>query len=228
MISDEKAVITLALIIIDGLDGSGKSTQLDRLKELFPEARFISFPEYDRPSSALVKMYLNGELSADPDGVNAYAASSFYAVDRYASFKQVWEKDYLEGRLIISARYVCSNILHQMPKLPREEWDGFIGWLEDYEYSRLGLPRPDKVIFLDMPTDISQKLLSERYGGNEDKKDIHESSTGYLNRCREAAVYAAGRCGWSIVPCSDGAVPYPVEDITNRLSELIGEAEKNA
>ncbi len=218
----------LALIVIDGLDGSGKSTQLENLKSVFPEALFISFPDYDRPSSALVKMYLGGELSPDPDGVNAYAASSFYAVDRYASYKQVWEKDYLDGRLIIAARYVCSNAIHQTGKLHEDQWDSFLGWLEDYEYDKLGLPRPDGVIFLDMPVEVSQKLLSARYHGDEAKKDIHESSIAYLKKCRRTALYSAKKLGWQVVKCAEDDEPLPPELITERLTEIIKKAAENA
>ena len=151
------------LIVIDGLDGSGKTTQFDIVKKLLGErytVKAISFPEYDKPSSALVKMYLNGEISKNAADINAYAASSFYAVDRYASYKQFWEKNYNDGELILASRYTTSNAIHQMEKLPRREWDGYLEWLADYEYNKLGLPRPDCVIFLDMPVEISQRLMS--------------------------------------------------------------------
>ena len=151
------------LIVLEGLDGSGKSTQFERLSAYFSENdikhKAISFPDYDNPSSALVKMYLNGEIGKTPADVNAYAASSFYAVDRYACYKQFWEHDYKEGSLVLAARYVTSNCIYQMTKLPKEQWEDFIGWLEDYEYDKLGLPRPDKVIFLDMPIRISMKQM---------------------------------------------------------------------
>lgn len=132
------------LVVIDGLDGSGKSTQLARLNEYLSAAgvsyKQISFPDYAQPSSALVKMYLAGELGGSADAVNAYAASSFYAVDRYASYKRFWQADYEAGALIVAARYATSNAIHQMAKLPPEEWDGYLAWLEDYEYRLLGCP----------------------------------------------------------------------------------------
>ena len=190
------------LIVLEGLDGSGKSTQFERLSAYFSENdikhKAISFPDYDNPSSALVKMYLNGEIGKTPADVNAYAASSFYAVDRYACYKQFWEHDYKEGSLVLAARYVTSNCIYQMTKLPKEQWEDFIGWLEDYEYDKLGLPRPDKVIFLDMPIEISQKLMSGRYGGDESKKDIHEANVEYLKKCREAALFTAEKQDWDI------------------------------
>lgn len=131
-------------MVLDGLDGSGKSTQFERLGEYMQERgihyKSISFPDYDQPSSALVKMYLGGEFGSSPDDVNAYAASSFYAVDRYASYKKFWQADYEGGALVLAARYTTSNAIHQMSKLPRERWDEYLAWLETYEYGLLGLP----------------------------------------------------------------------------------------
>lgn len=211
------------LVVLDGLDGSGKSTQLARLNEYFASQNRdytqISFPDYEQPSSALVRMYLQGDFGGSPDAVNAYAASSFYAVDRYASYKKFWQKDYEAGKLILAARYTTSNAIHQMGKLPRTEWDAYLQWLEEYEYGLLGLPRPDKVIFLDMPLDISQRLLSARYDGEEGKKDIHERNLSYLQTCRESALYAAEKMGWVLVSCGENGRPLPVEVISNRLYE---------
>ena len=167
------------LIVIDGLDGSGKTTQFDIIKEILGKkysVKAISFPDYDQPSSTLVKMYLDGELAHDASEINAYAASSFYAVDRYASYKMFWEKNYNNGEIILASRYVSSNAIHQMAKLDESEWDKYLEWLMDYEYDKLGLPRPDHVIFLDMPVEISQRLMTERYNGDESKKDIHEAN----------------------------------------------------
>ncbi len=212
------------LIVIDGLDGSGKTTQFDIIKDKLSQeytVKAISFPDYDKPSSTLVKMYLSGEISDNAADINAYAASSFYAADRYISYKKYWEESYNKGELILAGRYVTSNAIHQMSKLPENEWDSYLEWLEDYEYSKLGLPRPDCVIFLDMPVEISQKLMSERYKGDESKKDIHEANVEYLKTCRRSALYAAKKLGWHVVPCSDGGSPLPVEDISCRLSELI-------
>lgn len=213
------------LWVIDGLDGSGKTTQFDRLSEYLDNRgtsyRRICFPDYGEPSSALVKMYLAGEFGGSADAVNAYAASSFYAVDRYASYKRFWEEDYRAGRLILAARYTTSNAIHQMAKLPREEWDGYLAWLEDYEYEKLGLPRPTAVAFLDMPTEVSQGLLSHRYAGDESRKDIHERDLAYLRRCRETALYAAERLGWEVVNCARDGAPLPAEEITAHLIQLI-------
>ncbi|MBQ1950030.1 MAG: deoxynucleoside kinase [Clostridia bacterium] len=209
------------LIVIDGLDGSGKSTQLELLRTRLEQdgitSRHISFPDYEQPSSALVRLYLNGELGGSASSVNAYAASSFYAVDRYASYKTFWEEDYVAGVPVVAARYTTSNAIHQMTKLPKEEWDAFLVWLEDYEYNKLGLPKPDKVVFLDMPLEVSQRLLAKRYDGDEGKKDIHERDVHYLEQCRTAALYAAERLGWTVVPCSDGENPFPPAVIHQKL-----------
>lgn len=213
------------LVVIDGLDGSGKTTQFDRVGEYLERRgtsyKKICFPDYDNPSSALVKMYLAGEFGSDPDAVNAYAASSFYAVDRYASYKKFWQADYAQGRLILAARYTTSNVIHQMAKLPEGEWDAYLAWLEDYEYERLGLPRPDRVIFLDMPPHISQRLMTRRYAGDESKKDIHERDRAYLLSCRASALYAAGRLGWQVITCAEGEEPRAVEDITRELQHCL-------
>ena len=214
------------LIVIDGLDGSGKTTQFDILREKLSAVtavKAISFPDYQNPSSALVKMYLNGEISENAADVNAYAASSFYSVDRYASYKMFWEKNYLDGELILASRYVTSNAIHQMVKLPESEWDGYLKWLADYEYVRLGLPEPDMVIFLDMPVEISQRLMTERYNGDENRKDIHEANVGYLKLCRSSALYAAERLGWRVVPCSKDGKALSIGDISERLMQLIKE-----
>jgi len=213
------------LIVIDGLDGSGKSTQLElvekRLRDMGHKIKTISFPDYESPSSALVKMYLGGEFSDNPDDVNAYAASSFYAVDRYASFMKHWKKDYEDGVIILAARYVSSNAIHQMVKLNENEFDEYLEWLFDYEHEKLGLPYADRVIFLDMPTEISQKLLSKRYNGDETKKDIHEADVEYLVKCRKAALYASEKLEWSVVPCSDGKAPLSVDEISDMVMSEI-------
>jgi dTMP kinase len=215
------------LIVIDGLDGCGKSTQFELISGMLEKKsipfKSISFPEYDKTSSALVKMYLNGEISKSPDGVNAFAASSFYAADRYISYKLYWEKNYLQGDVILASRYVSSNAIHQMSKLPEEKWDDYLCWLEDYEYNRMELPRPDKVLFLDMPLAISSKLISSRYSGDESKRDIHEADTAYLEKCRKTALYAAKKCGWEIIGCSSGDAPLPINEINDKICRSISD-----
>lgn len=209
------------LIVIEGLDGSGKSTQINILAEKVSqknlEYKQIKLPNYDGDSSALVKMYLAGEFGKNPEDVNAYAASAFYAVDRFASFKTIWKDDYENGRVILADRYTTSNAYHQMIKQPKENWDNYIEWLEDFEYEKIGIPKPDLVIYLDMPVDISQKLMSKRYEGNESKKDVHEANVNYLNACREAASYAADKMGWIKISCADGDKARSIESIADEI-----------
>lgn len=208
------------LIVIEGLDGSGKSTQLsllpDRLSANGIDCRTVSFPDYESDSSALVKMYLAGKFGTKPSDVNPYAASAFYTVDRYASYKSVWGEYYNSGGTVVSGRYTTSNAVHQTSKLPESEWKAFLDWLYDFEYGKIAIPKPDKVIFLDMPVGVSQKLLDRRYsaGGG---KDIHESDTEYLENCRKAAVFTADYSGWSIIPCAAGGEPRSVEEISDDI-----------
>ena len=208
------------LIVIEGLDGSGKSTQLsllpDRLSANGIDCRTVSFPDYESDSSALVKMYLAGKFGTKPSDVNPYAASAFYTVDRYASYKSVWGEYYNSGGTVVSGRYTTSNAVHQTSKLPESEWKAFLDWLYDFEYGKIAIPKPDKVIFLDMPVGVSQKLLDRRYsaGGG---KDIHESDTEYLENCRKAAVFTADYSGWSIIPCAAGGEPRTVEEISKDI-----------
>lgn len=213
------------LIVFEGLDGSGKATQaakaVRRLQEAGRAVRAISFPDYKSESSALVRMYLRGEVGA-LDQVNVYAASGFYSLDRYISYEREWKTDYLAGKTIIADRYTTSNLCHQMAKLPRGEWMDYIRWLEYYEYVLLALPKPDRVLYLDMHPEASQRLMAQRYCGDETKKDLHERDRAYLAACREAALFAADTLGWTILPCSDAAHdPYPIEEIADRaFSEI--------
>lgn len=213
------------LIVIEGLDGSGKSTQTPLLEAALRERgvfpRVISFPDYGDPSSTLVRMYLAGEFGTDADAVNAYAASSFYAVDRYAAYVRHWREDYCSGKMVLATRYTTSNVMHQMSKLPQEQWEEYLAWLDDFEYCRMGIPRPDLVLFLDMPNEASQTLLSGRYGGDETKKDLHENNIEYLARCRKAADYAAARLEWKVIPCAQEGVPCPVEEIHRRVMKVV-------
>lgn len=211
------------LIVIEGLDGSGKSTQLELLPQNLLKcginSQSVSFPDYNSDSSALVKMYLGGSFGSKPGDVNAYAASLFYAVDRFASYKTTWGDYYNQNGVIVSGRYTTSNAVHQTSKMDESLWQGFLDWLYDLEYNKVGVPKPDKVIFLDMPVEVSQKLLSGRYKGDEAKKDIHESDTAYLDKCRKAAMFTAEYSGWTIIPCAKDGEPRPIEDIAKDILE---------
>ena len=216
------------LIVIEGLDGSGKGTQTALLRErILSErhaVRHISFPNYEETSAALVKSYLAGEFGSTPDSVNAYAASSFYAVDRYAAYKKHWESDYLDGVNILADRYTTSNAVYQMTKLPQEKWDDFLQWLRDYEYGLLELPSPDVVLYLDMPPQVSQRLMSGRYSGDESRKDIHEVNISFQEQCRRSALYSAERLGWNVISCSDGEMPCGIDEISDKIWNAVRES----
>lgn len=211
------------LIVIEGLDGSGKATQARALTAALQSSglpvRKVSFPDYDSPSSALVKMYLGGEFGSRPEDVNAYAASSFYAVDRFASFKKDWQGDYAAG-VVIADRYTTSNAIHQCSKLERSEWDRYLDWLFDFEYHLLGIPEPSLVVYLQVDPAVSQKLMRERYHG-EDLRDIHEKDLDYLRRCRAAAEYCAEKLGWRVVDCCRDGAMRPIEEIQVEIQALV-------
>lgn len=212
------------LIVIEGLDGSGKATQAKRLTEALVETgipvREVSFPDYESDSSALVRMYLSGQFGTDPQDVNAYAASSFFAVDRFASYKKDWCRDYARG-VVIADRYTTSNAVHQCSKLPKEQWEDFLNWLFDFEYKKLGIPAPDRVIYLNVDPAVSQALMTARYRGDENKKDIHERDIAYLRHSREAAAYCAEKLGWETVDCCRDGQMRSIEDIHKNVMKLL-------
>ena len=215
------------LIIIEGLDGSGKSTQVKLLEEYFKakniDYKKIKLPDYDNPSSTLVKMYLGGEFGKSADDVNAYAAGAFYAVDRFASYKLNWGSDYEKGTVILADRYATSNSIYQMEKISEDEWDSYLEWSADFEYNKIGIPSPDAVIYLDMPVEISQRLMTSRYNGDEGKKDVHEVNVEFLKKCRKSALYTANKQGWKVVECSDGENPLSIDRIQKEIIKIVEE-----
>ena len=216
------------LIVFEGTDGSGKSTQFkllcEKLRSQGTAFDKLVFPQYAEPSSALIRMYLGGEFGSHPSDVNPYAASTFYAVDRYASWKKVWGESYQAGGLILSDRYATSNAVHQGCKLPQKEQGAFFDWLSDLEYQKLGLPCPDAVIYLDMPTEKSVELLRSREAATHTKGDIHEVDTEYLALCRQTALRAAKHYGWHRVSCVDEAGQIrPIEELHGEIWEYLAE-----
>ena len=210
------------LIVIEGTDGVGKSTQFARLCRRAEEEgipfRQLVFPQYQEASSALIRMYLAGEFGKKPGDVNPYAASAFYAVDRYASWKKVWQDWYQSGGLVLADRYTTSNAVHQTGKLPESEQKPFLDWLREFEYEKLGLPEPDLVLLLDVPTDRSEAMLRRREAQTGTKGDIHETDSAYLAACRAAAQRAAALWGWTRIPCLDPAGRLrPVEEIHEEI-----------
>ena len=206
------------LIVLEGTDASGKSTQFARLCETLDargvEYRRLVFPQYDQPSSALIRMYLGGEFGSKPEDVSAYAASTFFAVDRYASFKKDWGEYYRSGGLILADRYTTSNAVHQAAKLPASEKDAYLNWLFDFEYRIMGLPKPDAVFFLDMPPQAVRDLLAHRVGKTE---DIHEKDADYLEQCYLTASSLAERFEWKRIQCVKNQKLRTIEDIAGEI-----------
>ena len=209
------------LIVIEGTDGSGKSTQFKLLSQHLADDgvafKHIVFPRYSEESSALIRMYLGGQFGDKPSDVNAYTASAFFAVDRFASYKMDWGKWYEDGGLVLSDRYTTSNAVHQASKEQEEKQGDFLGWLYDFEYDKLGLPRPDLTIYLDVPTDFTEKLLRHREADTNTTADIHEKDMQYLATCRNTGRKAAAYYGWTVIQCVRDGQMRSIEDIHDEI-----------
>ncbi|MBR5529428.1 MAG: deoxynucleoside kinase [Oscillospiraceae bacterium] len=205
------------LIVIEGTDGSGKSTQFKKLSEHLQEDQIafkhLVFPRYSEESSALIRMYLGGQFGKKPTDVNAYAASAFYAVDRYASYKMDWGQWYEDGGLVLSDRYTTSNAVHQASKEEGDAQKAYLHWLYEFEYGKLGLPRPDLTIYLDVPTDFTEKMLRGREQATNTTADIHEQDMDYLATCRKTGRAAAEYYGWTVIQCVKDGAMRTIEDI---------------
>lgn len=213
------------LIVLEGIDGSGKETQSNllekKLKEKGRKVMHISFPDYESPSSALVKMYLKGDFGRNPEDVNPYAASLFYAVDRFASYRMKWKDFYEKGGIVIADRYTTSNMVHQMTKYEDEvKRKDFLSWLEKTEYGELELPRPDLVILLDIPLAVSENLVKERAkkGGS---MDIHEQHLDYLRKCHDAYRQLVALYHWKRIPCTEEGRLRSIEDIGKDVEKAV-------
>lgn len=211
------------LIIIEAGDGSGKATQTAKLYERLTKEGYtvkkVEYPNYQSQSSALIKMYLNGEFGTDPEAVNPYAASTFYAADRYASYKKEWETFYKAGGIILADRYTTSNMVHQAVKIvdPKVR-ESFLDWLWDFEFNKIGLPVPDKVVFLDMPPEYSLSLMKNRENkAGTLQKDIHERNAEYLKRCYVSYQGIAKKYGWHKVSCVLEGKLKDISDIHNEV-----------
>jgi dTMP kinase len=221
------------LIVFEGTDGTGKSTQFGLLTKRFHKEgvdfKKLQFPQYLEPSSALIRMYLGGEFGPNPDDVNAYAASTFYAVDRYASYVRFWRDYYQAGGLVLSDRYTTSNAVHQGGKVPPEQREAFFSWLYDFEFSKMELPKPDLVLCLDLPTEMAEELLRKREQDTGTSADIHERDEEYLKACRKTALEAAAYYGWRIVSCERDGKLRAIEEIHEEIYREVKkclEAEK--
>ena len=216
--------------MLEGLDGSGKGTQsrllAERLNKEGKKVRLIDFPSYGSAGASLVELYLGGGLGGKPEDTGAYAASMFFAADRYVSYRQDWGKDWQDpDTIVIANRYTTANAYHQLSKMDKDQWDGFLAWLWDFEYTKLGLPTPDQVILIDVPQSVSDANVEKRSRETGAVLDIHETDHAYLHRCREAALYVAEKCHWNVVACADAnGQQYPVDVIGEKIWQTIFEA----
>ena len=214
------------LIVLEGVDSSGKATQTSLLSAYLAKTREIkevTFPDYESDSSALVKMYLSGSFGDDANRVSPYAASVFYAADRYASFKTKWGSFLKDGGTVVCDRYTTSNMVHQAAKIESEcEKDAFLDWLYDFEYNKMGLPIPELVFFLDMPPFYAKQLMENRankFTGDREK-DIHERDTSHLEKAYNNAVYVAKKNNWKFISCvTDGKIR-TIEDIHSEIVQI--------
>lgn len=213
------------LIVLEGIDGSGKSTQLkklcDRLESEGRSFRRIIFPRYDNESSSLIRMYLRGDFGGRPADVNPYASSTFFAVDRYASFKTDWMDYYEGGGLVLSDRYTTSNAVHQGSKLPAAELDEFLSWLYDFEFRLLRLPKPDLVIYLDVDIKTALAQISSRQSLTNSGGDIHEADEDYLQNCLRAGHRAVEVFGWTRVLCIENGKMRGIEDVHDEIYDVM-------
>lgn len=213
------------LIVLEGIDGCGKSSQYRRICARMESDGIaynpIVFPRYDKQSSALVRMYLNGEFGSKPGDVNAYTASLFYAADRFASYREDWGTIYESGGLILSDRYTTSNIVHQGSKLEDDELPGFFDWLCDLEYVKMGLPRPDLVIYLDVDVETSLRRMTKRQNDTDTKADIHEKDVEYLRRSLRTARKAAEHFNWAVVPFEKNGQERDIDEKNDEIYALI-------
>ncbi len=210
------------LFVLEGSDCSGKSTQFALLTKALEDKKVkhntITFPRYQKDSSMLVRMYLSGQFGNSPCDVNAYASSSFFAVDRFASYKTEWGKEYHEGNLILADRYTTSNAIHQASKLDGKECEDYLNWLFDFEYNLMGLPAPNLVIFLDMPTEFAVELMKNR---EDTTRDIHEMDTDYLKKCYKTATNICDNYNWYRVSCVKNGSLRTIEDIHEEILDLV-------
>lgn len=216
------------IVIESGTDSSGKATQTKRLAGRLTDDGVqmlkVEYPNYESESSTLVKMYLRGEFGQNAEDVNAYASSTFFAVDRYASYKKEWEEDYLSGKLVIADRYTTSNMVHQASKMDEtSEKDEYLDWLYDLEFQKMGLPKPDLVIFLNMDPKFSLELMKERANkiDGSQEKDIHEKDSQYLQKTYQNSLYIAEKYGWKMVECSRDGKLRSIEDINDEIYSLV-------
>ncbi|MBQ4321705.1 MAG: thymidylate kinase [Oscillospiraceae bacterium] len=218
------------LYVFEGIDGCGKTTQFHLLCKALEKAgieyRTLDYPRYGKPSCTLVEQYLRGDFGKKPGDVNAYTASAFFAVDRAASFLEDWGEYYKSGGLLIANRYTTSNVLHQGAKMPQEEQLPFFKWLYEFEFSQLGLPKPDAVFYLDVPLEVSVRQMRRREQLKNTKADIHEQDNTYLAACRACGETAVEHLGWHRVQCVKDGVMLPPEEIHKEVWQEVLKRQK--
>lgn len=216
------------LIVIEGTDSSGKETQTrklyERLEKEITNVRKLSFPNYKSPACEPVKMYLAGAFGDNALDINPYPVSTMFAIDRYASYKMDWEKFYQDGGIIVTDRYTTSNMVHQASKIESiDKKNEYLDWLEELEYSKMGIPRPDLIIFLNMPTEIAAELMAQRKNKitGEDIKDIHEKDISYLKKSYENACNIAKKYNWLEIKCVENGRLKTIDEIGEEIFSVV-------
>lgn len=220
------------LITVEAPDASGKATQTKMLLERLTNEGYktykFAFPNYGSDACKPVEMYLDGVLGKNPSDTNAYSASVLFAVDRFFSYRTEWKKLLdEENTIILLDRYTTSNAVHQIVKLPQNEWDGFLSWLYDFEFNKMALPVPDVTVALDVPPEVSKKLLEKRAKEDANHKvDIHEADSEYLKKCYDASKYASSAWGWKRIECTLDGEMLTREEIHEKIYNSVKEIIK--
>lgn len=216
------------LIVIEGTDSSGKETQTrklyERLEKEITNVIRLSFPNYKSPACEPVKMYLAGAFGDNALDINPYPVSTMFAIDRYASYKMEWEKFYQDGGIIVTDRYTTSNMVHQASKIESiDKKNEYLDWLEELEYSKMGIPRPDLIIFLNMPTETAAELMAQRKNKitGEDIKDIHEKDISYLKKSYENACNIAKKYNWLEIKCVENGRLKTIDEIGEEIFSIV-------
>ena len=216
------------LIVIEGTDSSGKETQTrklyERLEKEITNVRKLSFLNYKSPACEPVKMYLAGAFGDNALDINPYPVSTMFAIDRYASYKMEWEKFYQDGGIIVTDRYTTSNMVHQASKIESiDKKNEYLDWLEELEYSKMGIPRPDLIIFLNMPTETAAELMAQRKNKitGEDIKDIHEKDISYLKKSYENACNIAKKYNWLEIKCVENGRLKTIDEIGKEIFSVV-------
>lgn len=210
------------IIDIEGTDGSGKQTQtrmlFDYLSGIGKKCRLVAFPNYDSESSAPIRLFLSGHFG-DVNSLNGYQISSLYAVDRMLTMKTIDLQDY---DYIIFDRYTPSNMIHNSRWCKtRAELNQFIAWVEDFEYKKLALPKPDITIFLDVPIEFTLSNMKNRESdGKRLKGDVFERED-VQRESYSRAKYIAGKLEWKTIRCVQNGAMLSKEIIHEKVKRIL-------